>query len=83
MLSKNNLKRYSRKLKNYYNNRKEIPAISNGEINYMGRYPGTTRNSIMERIKERKKEKEKELKILENEIGEVEEELRQGNAEEN
>ena len=82
MLSNNNLRRYSQKLKNDYNKRKNRPAISEFEINYMGRYPGTTRNGIMKEIKEREEKKKKNLKNFENEIGEVEEELRQRNAEE-
>jgi hypothetical protein len=71
ILSKNNLRRYSRKLRNYYNKEK-----SSNYLNYMGRYPGANINAIIKREK-------KTLQNLENEIGEVEEELRQRNAEEN
>ena len=42
----------------------------------MGRYPGANINAIIKREK-------KNLKNFENEIGEVEEELRERNAEEN
>ena len=71
MLSNNNLRRYSRKLRNHYNKEKR-----SNYLNYMGRTPGMNINAIIKR-------ENKKLQNLKNEIGEIEEELRQRNAEEN